>query len=231
MAISFVEMKKIFVWIPTLFVCLYMSSCLPYEFWLCWYEMYEALTQNFRTYHSAKPYVHIYAKRNTKIYILQMWHIYRRWRLNSVKVQKWIRKMTFTLISHFNWFSMTSLFYGAVPLLLRGGRRPGLNLYTLLMWGALVSKSCLFYGAVPSLLRGGWQPGRNLNCWRETHWFLLLIYSMVQCLYYCEEEVGQGGISIADVRSIGFYNLFILWCSASTIARRKLAKAESLLLT
>jgi hypothetical protein len=23
---------------------------------------------------------------------------------------------------------------------------------------------------------------------------------MVQCLYYCEEEVGQGGISIADVR-------------------------------
>jgi hypothetical protein len=54
---------------------------------------------------------------------------------------------------------------------------------------------------------------------------------MVQCLYYCEEEVGLGGISIADVRRIGLYDMFFLWCSASTIARRKLAKAESLLLT
>jgi hypothetical protein len=72
--------------------------------------------------------------------------------------------------------------------------------------------------------------------------FLWLVYSMVQCLYYCvisiavqclyycEEEVGQGGISIADVRRIGFYTLFILWCSVSTIARRKSAKAESQLL-
>ncbi len=101
----------------------------------------------------------------------------------------------------------------------------------LLMWGALVSMIYLFYGAVPLLLRGGSWPRWNLYCRCEAHWFLWLVYSMVQCFYYCEEDGGQGGISIAAVRRIGFYDLFILWCSASTIERRREARAESQLLT
>ncbi len=51
---------------------------------------------------------------------------------------------------------------------------------------------------------------------------------MVLCLSYFEEEGSQGGISIVDVRRIGFYDLFILWCFASTIWRRMEARAESL---